>query len=95
MMQNKRRACPQCDAAEAAAHPLAIGAVVTVLQFRSGCLAAEGIATILRPAGDPDTYFVRFLGEVRIQKRLVFHDYQRDHARMIDVVNRHLVSAST
>jgi hypothetical protein len=93
MIKNKLRNCPHCEAADAAAHPLAVGAVVTVLASRSGCLVAEGIAAILRPAGEPDVYFIRFRGEVRIKKRLVFADYQRDPARVIDIVTRHLVSA--
>jgi hypothetical protein len=89
-----RRPCPQCDGADAAAHPLAIGAVVTVLRFRNRCPVAEGIATILRPACEPDNYFIRFRGEARIETRLIFPDYQHDPARAIDIVTRHLASAS-
>lgn len=91
--QHKRRACPTCEGLDAAVHPLAIGAVVTVLHYRDRSLVAEGIATILRPADEPDIYFVKFRGEARIQKRLIFAEYQRDPARALHVINRHLASA--
>lgn len=47
---NTPRLCPQCEAADAAAHPLAIGAVVTVMRLRNRCLvAAEGTAPSVSP----------------------------------------------
>jgi hypothetical protein len=90
MIKNKWRSCPQCEDTNAAAHPLAIGAVVTVLRFWNGCLMAEGIGNILRTAGESDVYFIRFRGEAGIQKRLIFPDYQHDTARAIEIVSRHL-----
>jgi hypothetical protein len=82
-------ACSKCEAAIAAAHPLAIGAVVTVLGARDGLFVQEGIAVILRPATEPDTYFVRFLtNDKRVRRRMIFPDYQHDPARMIDLINR-------
>jgi hypothetical protein len=81
---------PKCESESAVTHPLAIGAVVTILQFQNGRLLAAGIATILRPASEPDFYFVRFRGEARIRKHLIFPDYQRDPTRLADLVNRHL-----
>ena len=96
MIKNNRRPCPHCEAADAAPHPLAIGSVVTVLRYRDQALVAEGIGTILRPASEPDVYFIRFLGEARMQKRLIFPDYQRDPARAMDIITRHLaVECST
>lgn len=42
-------------------HPLAVGAVITVLVFRDGRMVVEGIARILRPAsGRPHFYAVQF-----------------------------------
>jgi hypothetical protein len=82
--------CRKCESENAATHPLAIGAVVTIVGFHNGHLSSEGIATILRPASEPDFYFVRVRGEVRIREHFIFPDYQRDPARLVDLVNRHL-----
>jgi hypothetical protein len=92
--KNNRRLCPQCEGIDAAAHPLAVGAIVTVLRFQSGGLVAEGIGTIIRPASERDVYFIRFRGEAGIQKRLIFPDYQHDTTRAIEIVTRHLANAS-
>jgi hypothetical protein len=84
-----RRSCPTCEGLDAAAHPLATGAVVTVLRFRDGRAGVEGIATIVGAADEPDTYLLRFRGG-DVCVRLVFPEYQRDPSRMIHVLNRHL-----
>jgi len=94
ILRNRNRPCPSCQAANAADHPLAVGGVVTSLQFRSGGFVVEGIGTILYPADEPDTYFIRFRGTDRVKKCLIFHDYQRDVARALHVFNRHLTGAS-
>jgi hypothetical protein len=87
--KSNRRPCPQCEAADAATHPLAIGAVVTVLRVRDGLFVPEGIATVLRTSSEPDTYFVRFLtSDKSVRRRMIFPDYQYDPTRMIDLINR-------
>ena len=60
------------------------------MRFHNSGFVVEGIGTILRPASEPDIYFIRLRGETRIQKRLIFPDYQRDPTRIVDVINRHL-----
>ena len=88
---HKCRASLACDCGDAAAHPLAIGAVVTVPRFTGGKFVLEGIATVLRTSSEPDTYFVRLNGAgPRPLKRMIFPDYQRDPTRMIDLLNRHI-----
>jgi hypothetical protein len=87
----KRGPCPHCEAANAATHPLAIGAVVTIFRVRDGQFMPEGIATILRTSSEQDTYFVRLNGaDSRPRKRLIAIEWQPNPTRIIDLINRHL-----
>jgi hypothetical protein len=89
--KHSRRFCPQCEAADSAAHPLAAGAIVSLLTVQGGRFVREGIAHILRTSSEPDTYFVRLSGgDPRPYNRLIFPDYQKDPTRFVEIINRHI-----
>jgi hypothetical protein len=90
LIDHECRACPTCERLAATAHPLAIGAVVTILHIRNGCLAVESVGTILRPASEPNVYFVRFNCRSQIVKRLVFTAYQRNPEEWLAAVHAHV-----